>query len=168
MKLSMKKVYGISMAGLSLILFIFSFIPHIKQSSYFGSSSTANLWDLTKAYPVIMLFCYIAIIVIYLLHLFDVLKDKWVAYANYATGYIFLTYLTLFFADLDYLYVGLWLGLIFSAGLAAVSVLWNFASDKPFAGKSGAPITGYDPKTGKPIYAKPAGFDPVTGKPIYK
>ena len=167
MKLSMKKVYGLSMAGLSLVLFIFSFIPHVKVSSYFGGSSTANLWDLDKAHPVIMLFCYIAIIAIYLLHTFDVLKEKWVSYANYATGFIFLTYLTMFFADLDYLYVGIWLGLIFSAALATASVLWNFASEIPFQGKS-APITGYDPTTGKPIYAKPTGFDPETGKPIYK
>ncbi len=166
MKLSMKKIYSIAMAGLSLLLFIFSFIPHVKVSMY-GYSSTANLWDGNKAQPVIMLFSYIGIITVYLLSLFGVLKDKWVSYANYATGYIFLGYLTLFFESIDYLYVGLWLGIIAAGGLVAVSVLWNFASDEPLQGK-GAPITGYDPATGKPIYAKPAGFDPATGKPIYK
>ena len=173
LKLSMKKIYSIALAGISLLLFIFSFIQQYKVSSYYGSS-TVNLWDgvfslsgNSKAVPVIMLFSYIGIITVYLLNLFGVLKEKWVSYANYATGYIFLAYLTMFFLGLDYLYVGMWFGLIFSAGLVAVSVLWNFASDEPLQGNN-APITGYDPATGKPIYAKPTGFDPVTGKPIYK
>ena len=159
MKMTKRKIFSIIMASLALLLFIFSFIPHFKVYS-----SSANLWDGNKAQPVIMLFAYIAIIALYLLHLFLNLKEKWVNYANYATGYITLTYLVMFFADLDYLGVGLILGLLASLGLATISVLWNFMSDKPM----GAPVTGYDAKTGKPIYAKPKGFDPQTGKPIYE
>ena len=166
MKLSMRKVFGIIMASLSLVLFIFSFIPHVKVSTLYGSV-TSNLWDGNKAQPVLMLFCYLAIIAVYLLHLFGILKEKWVSYVNYATGYITISYLYMFFGNLDYLYVGIWLGLIFSLGLATISVLWNFVSDKPFEG-NGAPVTGYDTETGKPIYAKPTGFDPKTGEAIYE
>ena len=127
-------------------------------------SSSVNLWDLNKAQPVMLLFCYIAIITVYLLSLFNILKDKWVTYVNYAVGYVAIGYLTMFFGNLDYLYVGVILGVLFALGLATLSVLWYFISDKPM----GAPVTGYDPATGKPIYAKPKGFDPVTGKPIYE
>ena len=160
MKLTKRKVFSIVMASLALLLFIFSFIPHVKIFS-----STANLWDGNKAQPVFMLFSYLAIIALYLLHLFANLKEKWVSYANYATGYITLTYLVMFFADLDYLAVGLILGLLAALALATISVLWNFMSDKPIG--NSAPIKGYDTKTGKPIYAKPKGYDPTTGKPIY-
>ena len=91
------------------------------------------------------------------------------AYANYATGFVTLTYLNMFFANIKYAYVGIWLSIFVAVGLGVVSVLWTFASDKPFeGGANGAPVVGYDPATGKPIYAQPAGFDPVTGKPIYK
>ena len=70
-----------------------------------------------------------------------------------------------FFGSMKGLYVGLILGLLASLGLATISVLWDFVSDKPK--QKGAPIKGYDPKTGAPIYAKPNGFDPKTGKPLF-
>ena len=177
MKLSMKKIYSISMAGIALLLFIFTFIPNFKISgSTYGlwsSDLSTEIYDV-KIYavaglvkPILLTIALVAIGAVYLLNMFGILKEKWVSYANYATGFVTLTYLNLFFGNTGSLYVGLWFGLILSIGLCAVSVLWNFASDTPIGG-SGAPITGYDPATGKPIYAKPAGFDPVTGKPIYK
>ena len=91
------------------------------------------------------------------------------SYANYAVGFVTFTYVNMFFANIKYAYVGIWLSVIVAIGLGVVSVLWYFASDKDIkVGGSSAPVTGYDPATGKPIYAQPAGFDPVTGKPIYK
>ena len=164
--MKIRKIFSIIIASLALLLFFFSFIPHYKFSSYYGSS-TSNLWDGNKAQPVMLLFCYIAIITVYLLSLFNILKEKWVTYANYAVGYVTIGYVTMFFASLDYLYVGVILGVLLALGLATLSVLWYFISDEPIGG-NGAPITGYDPATGKPIYAKPKGFDPVTGKPIYE
>ena len=70
----------------------------------------------------------------------------------------------MFFANLDNLGFGLILGVLLALGIISLSVIWYFMSDK----RTGAPITGYDAKTGKPIYAKPKGFDPTTGKPIYE
>ena len=92
------------------------------------------------------------------------LKEKWVMYANYGVGFVGLGYLTMFFANLDNLGFGLILGVLLALGIITLSVLWYFMSDK----KTGPKVTGYDAKTGKPIYAKPKGFDPQTGKPIYE
>ena len=150
LKLSMKKIYSIAMAGLSLLLFIFSFIPHVKVSMY-GYSSTANLWDGNKAQPVIMLFSYIGIITVYLLSLFGVLKDKWVNYANYAVGAVAFWNVAYLFDMMKYTSAGIWLGAIFSLGMLTVAILWHLLG----RGGNQAPkqkISGYDPKTGKPIY----------------
>ena len=163
MKMTKRKIFRIIIASVAVLLFIFSFIPHYKVSFY-GYSSTANLWDGNKAQPVLLLFAYIAIVAVYILSMFDILKEKWVTYANYAVGYVVLSYVGMFFGNLDYLYVGVILGVIFAIGLGTLSVLWYFISDK----KLGAPVTGYDPATGKPIYAQPKGYDPKTGKPIYE
>jgi hypothetical protein len=95
------------------------------------------------------------------------LKHGIVRYANYATGFVTLFYISEFFAFVEHANVGLWLGIIAALGLATISVLWNFMDDKPGVG-GGKKVSGYDPKTGKPIYAEPKGFDPKTGKPIYE
>ncbi len=162
MKLSKKKIFSIVIAGLALLLFIDSFIPHVKV---FGT--TANIWKGDKASAIFLLINYIAIIAMYLLNLFGIIKEKWIGYVRYAVGYICISYVALFFSDIDYLYVGIWFGVILSIAMATFSVLWDFASDEVIVGNK-APITGYDPKTGAPIYAKPAGYDTKTGKPIYK
>ena len=178
MKLSMKKIYGIIMAGLSVLLFAFTFIPQFKYSTDYSSvkysfwakdavQECARFCGIIK--PILLLILLVAIIAVYVLHIFDIFKDKWMSYANYATGFVTFTYLNMFFANIKYAYVGIWLSVIVALGLGVVSVLWNFASDKALGnGGNGAPVVGYDPATGKPIYAQPAGFDPVTGKPIYK
>ena len=180
MKLSMKKIYSIAMAGLSVLLFAFTFIPQFKYSydGWGGSSSYKySFWskdavqEFARAFgiikPILLIIVLVAIIAVYVLHVFGIFKEKWMSYANYATGFVTLTYLNMFFANIKYAYVGIWLSVFVAIGLCVVSVLWNFASDKALGG-NGAPVTGYDPATGKPIYAKPTGFDPVTGKPIYK
>ena len=163
MKMTKRKIFSIVMASIALFLFINMFIPQVDLGF-----SKRNLFDI-KGDRVFFLLSVLAIMAVYLLHLFLNLKEKWVSYANYATGYVTLYYLSTFFGSLDYLYVGVILGLIASLGLVTISVLWNFMSDeaKP-EGKSGKKITGYDPKTGKPIYAEPTGYDPKTGKPIYE
>lgn len=166
MKLSKRKVFSIIIGSLALFLFINSFIPHIKYDYGYGSSVTANLWDGNKATAVILLLCYIGVITCYLLNMFNILKEKWMSYVNYATGFIVLSYLAMFFGQIDNIYVGIWLGLFAALGMGTLTVLWNFVSDTPFT--SGAPVAGYDPKTGKPIYAKVTGYDPKTGKPIYE
>ena len=117
MKMTKRKIFSIVMASIALFLFINTFIPHLKS---YGSK--VNLWDY-KGIRVMMLISLLAIIAIYLLHLFMNLKHGIVRYANYATGYVTIFYLSMFFGNTDYLYVGIWLGLIASLGLAAISVL---------------------------------------------
>lgn len=158
--MTMRKIFSIIIASLTLLLFILSFAPHVANSY-----ASANLWDGNKAQPIMYLLSYIGIIAVYMLHIFMNLKENWVKYANYAVGFIGLGYLTMFFQSLDYLGFGLILGVLVALGIISLSVIWYFMSDKPI--NKGAPIKGYDSKTGKPIYAKPKGYDPETGKPIY-
>ncbi len=161
--MSTRKIFSIIIASLTLLLFILSFAPHVSYDGW-GTTITANLWDGNKAQPIMMLLAELGIIAAYVLHIFLNLKEKWITYANYAVGFISLGYLTMFFQGLDNLGFGLVLGVLVALGIITLSVLWYFMSDK----RTGAPITGYDAKTGKPIYAKPKGFDPQTGKPIYE
>ncbi len=159
--MTMRKIFGIIIASLTLVLFILSFAPHVDFGKWGGS---ANLWDGNKAQPIMYLLAEMGIIATYLLHIFINLKEKWVTYANYAVGFVGLGYLTMFFANLDNIGFGLVLGTLVAVAILALSVVWYFMSDK----QMGAPVAGYDPKTGKPIYAKPKGFDPKTGKPIFE
>ena len=158
--MSLRKVFSIIISSLALLLLIFSFAPHVSTSW-----ASANLWDGNKAQPIMLLLSYLGIIAVYLLHLFINLKENWVKYANYAVGFVALSYLTMFFTYLENLGFGLVIGVLLALGLITLSVLWYFVSDKPMGNR--APVSGYDPKTGKPIYAKPKGFDPKTGKPIF-
>ena len=162
--MTLRKVFSIIIASIALLLFIFSFAPHVHiDLGAWGGTSDSNLWAGNKAQPIMFLLAYIGIITVYLLHIFLNLKENWVKYANYAVGYITISYLVMFFTYLDSLGFGLVIGVILALGLGTLSVLWYFVSDK----KTGPKVTGYDPKTGKPIYAKPKGFDPKTGKPIF-
>ena len=169
MKLSLRKVFSIVMASLGLLGFIFTFIAYLDVAG-----GTYNLWNIPKyngdkciVYGLFMLFIYAGIITMYLLHLFGVVKEeKWFKYLNYGTGYAALFHLTFLFQNGNYLGAGAWLGAVVGIGLLTCSILWYIFSDEPFTGNKGK-ITGYDPKTGKPIYAKPKGFDPKTGKPIF-
>lgn len=156
--MSIRKIFSIIIASLTLVLFILSFAPHAATQW-----ASANLWAGNKAQPIMFLLADAGIITVYLLHIFMNIKEKWVMYANYAVGFVGLSYLTMFFQGLDMLGFGLVLGVLIAVGIVALSVIWYFMSDE----RTGAPITGYDPKTGKPVYAKPTGYDPATGKPIF-
>lgn len=146
MKMSIRKIFDIIIASLALLLFIFMFIP------YFGSSAVKwSMWKFSTAMSVFMLFNVLGIITVYLLHLFGILKDKWMVYANYAVGAVTFWHVTMLFHWMDFTRVGIWLGTIVVLGMFVLSILWQL-----LGGKGGnAPtkkITGYDPKTGKPIY----------------
>ncbi len=162
--MSVKKLFSIIIASLALLLFIFTFIPYIGPDF-----DKRNLWAIGTSFGVFSIISYIAIIAAYLLNIFGILKDKWMHFANYLCGYVVLSHLTYLFNWIDYTRVGIWLGTIVAIGLGTLSVLWYFVSDNPMGGaKKGKKITGYDPQTGKPIYAKPKGYDPQTGEPIYE
>jgi hypothetical protein len=163
------------MMSLAFLGFVLSFIPYRDYavsysigSQTYSSGGTVNLWN-TMAVAIFLLFSFIGIIVVYLLHLIGVIKEeKWVTYANYAVGFVGLFFVTDLFSSFENTAPGVWIETILGISMITCSVLWYFLSDKPFSAKNTAPISGYDPKTGKPIYAKPKGFDPETGKPIYE
>lgn len=165
MNLNMKKIFSFIMAGLALLIIIFSFLPYVGYSSYHYSlwSSDAG----TLSIGLIQFLLLLCVIALYLLHVFKDLNEKWIAYANYAVGFTTFIHLIYFFRILDGgSKVGFWFEFILALGLGVISVLWNFQSTEKLAGK--APIVGYDEKTGKPIYAKIKSYDPKTGKPIYE
>ena len=148
--MSLRKVFSIIMMSLALLGFIFTFLAYAD----YGYASS-NLWDMSGSYGFFMLLGYAAIITLYALHLFGVFKtEKWVTYANYAVGFVTLWHLSFLFLAMDNngAGVGLWLNTIVGVALAAISVVWYFVSDEPFNKGNGAPVTGFDPKTGKPIY----------------
>ncbi len=146
MKMNLRKVFDIVIASIALLLFIFMFIPYFGRGSF-----SMSMWKYSTAVSVFMLFNLLGIIAVYLLHLFGVLKDRWVNYANYAIGAVAFWNVAYLFDYMEYTKVGIWFGAILSLGMLTVAVLWHLLGK----GGSQAPkqkITGYDPKTGKPIY----------------
>ena len=163
--LTKKKLFSLIMAGIALLIIIFSFLPYAGTSYYHVSLWNKEAGLLSIA--IIQLILMLAVMAVYLLHVFKGLKEKWVPYTYYAVGFVTLTHLTYFFKMLDGgSMVGFWFEFLLALGLAAVSVLWNFQGDEAIGKK--APVVGYDEKTGKPIYAKIKSYDPKTGKPIYE
>ena len=169
--MSIRKVFSIIISSLALYLFINMFLPFNGFINKFNDFAIidGNTWGFSVAFSIFLLISIIAVITIYLLNLFGVLKEKWVSLANYFTGFIFFFHVSSLFLLIDGPKVGLFLGLVASLGMFVLSILWNFVSDKPAAKKaSNGKIVGYDPKTGLPVYAKPKGFNPQTGEPIYE
>lgn len=165
--MSLRKVFSIIIASLAVLLFIFMFIPYVGNDYY-----KANLWKIGTPFGIFALISYLAIIAVHGLSIFGIIKEKWMHFVDYAVGYVGISHLVFLFNWMDMTRVGIWFATIFALGLLVLSVLWYFMSDKPFSeGKAktaGGKVTGYDPKTGKPIFAQPKGFDPQTGEPIYE
>ena len=167
MTMNKRKVFSIVIASLALLIVIFSFLPY-QGNSYVSISLWSSDYR-TIGLGVTQMILMFAVIALYLLHLFADLKEKWITYANYAVGFVVFTHLVSFFQLISGgSGVGFWFEFLLSLGLATCSVLWYFMSEEPFANKSTTPIVGYDPTTGKPIFAKIKSYDPKTGKPIYE
>ena len=165
LNLTKKNLFSLIMAGIAFFLIVFSFLPYAGISSYHFSlwSKEAGL----LSFGIIQLLLMLAVMAVYLLHVFKGLNEKWISYTYYAVGFVTLSHLIYFFKMLDGgSMVGFWFEFILALGLAVISVLWNFQNDDPITAK--APVVGYDEKTGKPIYAKVKSYDPKTGKPIYE
>ncbi len=116
-------------------------------------------------------------IVICILVLCNVLKDY--KYVLFSIGYIFTYHVVLFTSLTDYqreyLSVGFYLGIICSIVTLVLTFIGNALSNekksKPMMYRQNyttAPVVGYDPNTGAPVYAQPSGYDPNTGAPIYR
>ncbi len=166
MKMSVRKIFSIIIAVLALYLFINMFIPYFGSEGLYSSVSY-NMWDFSTAFSIMLLLCLVGVIAVYVLSIFNILKEKWVNFVNYAVGFVAIFHIGLLFHVIEYTKVGIWLGAISAVAMLVLSVLWYFMSDKPLGGNK-APVTGYDAKTGKPVYAKQKGFDPRTGKPVYE
>jgi len=167
MTMNKRKIFSIVIASLALLIIIFAFLPY-QGNSYVSISLWSSDYK-TIGLGVTQMILLLAVIAVYLLHLFADIKEKWVTYANYAVGFVVFTHLVSFFNLVGGgSAAGFWLEFIFSLGLGTCSVLWYFMSEEPFAKKETTPIIGYDEHTGKPIYAKIKSYDPKTGKPIYE
>ncbi len=195
MKMNVRKVFSIIIASLAVYLFINMFINYVgitddvcsdssekmtcalEVVSYAnvssipsGSTSVANnMWGISIAVSVFMVIAIVATVTIHILYIVGVLKEKWVNLVNFLVGFISLYHLTFLFdgfAHIEVTRAGLWLGTVVSLAMLVLSVLWYFMSSKAF-GENRPRVTGYDAKTGQPVYAKQRGFDPQTGKPIY-
>ena len=168
LNLTKKKLFSLIMAAIAFFLIVFSFLPYAGVSSY-----NFSLWSKDAgllSFGIIQLLLMLAVMAVYLLHVFKGKKEKWIPYANYAVGFVVFTHLIYFFRMIDNggSMVGFWFEFLLALGLGAISVLWNFQDDEQTVCGPKAPIVGYDEKTGKPIYAKIKSYDPNTGKPIYE
>jgi len=133
-------------ASLGLLLFIFMFIPYFGNDFY-----KMSMWKFSTAMSVFMLLNVLGIMAVYLLHLFGVLKDKWMVFANYAVGGVTLWHVAFLFHMMDATRVGIWLGTFVTLAMFVISILWNLLGGNESKANT-KKITGYDPKTGKPIY----------------
>lgn len=169
MKLNKRKVFSIAIAGISLLMIIFSFIPYMGNS--FAKVSLWNSEAGLLPFGITQMIILLAVIALCCMHLFMNLDEKWMKFANYGIGFVVLYHVDELFYIISLsgvgTKVGFWFEFLLALGLGTCSVLWYFMSEQPFATKS-TPIVGYDEKTGKPIYAKVKSYDPKTGKPIYE
>ena len=170
--MSLRKVFSIIIASIAFYLFINTFFPYNGLVNEYNDIAIieGNMWSFSVGFSVFALISIIVIIALHLLYIFGVLKEKWIQYANYGVGFVSLFHICYLFLVISSAKIGIWLGFFFSIALLSLSIIWNIISDKPLSSDkaSKGKITGYDPKTGKPIYAKPKGYDPKTGEPIYE
>ena len=174
-----RKVFSIVVMVLLVYLLVNMFLP-LLGSSY----SEISLWEYFEnqnddPLKFIVIIELVAAMLVCLLQIVGVLQDAKFAY--FTIGYQVTLYVDLFFnlldkEVLDYAKVGFWAGLIVSFLALIMLIIGSLVNNKkkarPQYSNVGA-ISGYDPKTGAPIYAKPekkgeiTGYDPKTGEPIY-
>ena len=182
--MSRRKIFSIIEIIIFIFLFINIFLPLIGDEY-----ETLSLWDYSKlaygggdgAFKIILIGELVIGIIICALQVVGVLKDFKPAY--FSLGYYFTYYLFMLFnlvgnEIFESARLGIFTGIIISLiGIAIVGV-GNFMSNETnpkMYGNSqkGNPPIGYDPKTGKPIYAptvnnQPIGYDQNSGRPIYR
>ena len=166
--MSTRKIFNIIVLCLIALLIGNLFIPAMGDTNFWESTITSI--------DVVVLIELIIGILVCILQLCGVIKDFKLVYLS--VGFYFTYFLSTFLSALEYDRLsycdpGLWIGLI-AGGLAIIlTFVGNLLSNekKPRFNGYNNPnmkITGYDPQTGAPIYAKPKGFDPQTGVPIYE
>ena len=169
-----RKVFSIIAIVLLVTMLVNMFIPLVGNDYV-----TYSLWEYLEnmndePLRIIILIEIIIAILVCVLQICGALKDAKFAY--FTVGYYFTFFLDLLFSmisndTMGIAKIGFWLGFITSLIAIVVLIIGGFVSNekkhrvKTYYNQSN--ITGYDPNTGEPIYAKPTGYDPNTGKPIY-
>ncbi len=181
--MSRRKMFSASMIVILIILFINLFLPFVEDEY-----ESYSFWDFTvleNAYGgsvlrVIVILELVAALVICTLQLVGIMNDFKGVYLT--LGYYFTYYISsLFnFMDEDVYYIaklGVWIGIIFSLiGIIATAVgnhMNNETNPKMYDDNGGNGPIGYDPKTGRPIYApvmnnNQMGYNQPQGRPYYR
>lgn len=178
--MSLRKIFSLIAMIIIVYLIVNMFvIPYIGDpSDSFGYWEWYDEADLIII-PILTLVALGLAFVTTLLQLCGVLKDS--KFANFGIGFNLAANI-LFIGIFGKIYenssasvsAGAWLGLIFSSIAFAIILVGNLLSNEKkqrpmnyYTPVNEAPIVGYDPNTGEPIYAKPKGYNPRTGEPIY-
>ena len=173
--MSPRKILSIVGLSLSVLLIICIFLPFLDYGG-----GTFSLWEYldrarSNGTGIIIIIELLVAVLAYVLQLTGVSKDSKLAYLG--LGYYFTYHLSLFFTAMSNeafseLAWGYWIGFILSLITVVLTIVANCISNesKPKFGGYAQP-SGFDPKTGKPIFDVPkqiVGYDPNTGAPIYK
>ena len=175
----MSKRKFFSLIGLILtgILIVCLFIPFYDFEGYYYADRYYSLWTYldksnTLETPITILIELGIAALAYILQLTGASKDSKLAYLG--LGFFFTFYVITFVEAIDnsafdQLAFGFWIGIIVSTLAVLTTFIGNCLSNehKKRSPKKKGQITGYDPVTGKPIYAVPTGFNPETGEPIF-
>ena len=151
---SRRKMFGLITAGLLVFLLINLFIPIIGDST-----KSYSMWSQGEnSFKILIIIELVAGIAVCLLQFCNVLLDYKFTY--FPIGFYFSYYMIILFRYIDadslkFAKAGLWLGILFSIGALATTIIGNFmgneANPQMFRSGGNQPI-GYDPKTGRPIY----------------
>lgn len=175
--MSLRKIFALITMVILIVLIVNMFLPMLE-----AGSNSISFWDFldqngAEVGDFLILGELIFGIVICILMVCNVLKDY--KYSLFSIGYIMsysiVLYTSIGDADRDYLAYGFYLGIICSFVAMILIIVGNSLSNeskaKPMTygqNYNNAPVSGYDPNTGAPIYSRPSGYDPNTGAPIYR
>ena len=164
--MSTRRIMNIVGLCLVVMLIIGLFIPI--------GDNVVSYWEGLEHYGhfnVVLLIEFLLVCVFLILQICGVLKDSKMALLP--VGYLLNYSLFYFFGGLEFgmdqFGFGYYYMLIVSIAAAIVLCIAGLVSNekKPKPIMYNVQPKGFDPQTGKPIYAQPKGFNPKTGEPIY-
>ena len=183
--MSRRKMFSIMMIIILLVLFINIFLPFAGDDY-----ESFSLWDFLDwednyngglVLKILIVGELIIAMLVCTLQLLGVLDDFKFVY--FTLGYYFTYYLGSLFSfmseDLTYVAgLGMWLGIIFSSIGIVIAIMGNrmnnVTNPKMYGDSDGNAPIGFDPKTGRPMYAQPvkggypAGYDRNMEGPYYR
>lgn len=166
--MSRRKILSIVCIPLLALFIICLFIPFISDGS-----TSLSFWEIMDKDDqmqtnIIIIIELLLAVLLFILQICGALKDAKFAY--FPIGYLLTNFVNVFISMIKreyfkYLSFGFWFGFIILIAILVLMIISNFSSNES---KSKQEPIGYDPKTGKPIYARIKSYDPNTGKPIYE